>query len=375
MSGDKGANAAMKQNGPGAATRRNYSYDVLRLILAMLVVLGHSDFYQIRTAFGGIYIADWMQAAGINDTRFHEVLRTMVAAIYSFHMPAFIALSGALYEMKHSRYPSFRSLLSDKARNLLAPYFIVWLCWNIPIKWLSGYYDGIPMWKWFAQMAVPYDVYLWFLLSLFLVFAMSYILDHANGVTEGKRAAIKAVLFGAALVLQRLLGPYMPLGNPMKYLLWFELGRVLQRQGRLRQVIEGSTGRHKALILSVLAFAAMFIVSQKVSHFGWVIRDTVCPFCGVVAMWIISAGCAGRMSESSKNGVVRAARYTMGMFLYAEPINYLVLKKTMDWFGLAFFGTTAGAVAIFAGRILISGVIALIITKILMKLHLGVRLK
>ena len=48
-----------------------YKYDVIRIVLTMLVVIGHANYYNAGNAYGGIYIADQMSAAGIADTAFH----------------------------------------------------------------------------------------------------------------------------------------------------------------------------------------------------------------------------------------------------------------------------------------------------------------
>lgn len=51
--------------------KHNYKYDVIRIVLTVLVVIGHANYYNAGNAYGGIYIADQMSAAGIADTAFH----------------------------------------------------------------------------------------------------------------------------------------------------------------------------------------------------------------------------------------------------------------------------------------------------------------
>lgn len=35
-----------------------YKYDVIRIVLTVLVVIGHANYYNAGNAYGGIYIAD-----------------------------------------------------------------------------------------------------------------------------------------------------------------------------------------------------------------------------------------------------------------------------------------------------------------------------
>lgn len=354
--------------------RRDYSYDIIRVTLVILVVLGHSDFYQIKTAFGGIYLMNEMELHQVQDTQLHGIIRMLSAIIYSFHMPAFVALSGALYMKHYGKYKTFRGLIEEKARNLLLPYLIVWILWNIPIKYIAGYYKGIPVWKWLAQIVVPYDVYLWFLLSLFIVFALSYGLNKLKKATIALRFIIVLAGFGVSLVCQRLMGMYMPLGNPMKYLLWFEMGRLLEERKEAYIGIENSS--YQMFVASGLgvAFSVAFYISQHVSHLGWVIRDTICPFAGLLVLWIIANNAATELRETTKKKLLNVSSYSMGLFLYAEPINYLVLFAMDKVCGIEFFGTNAGTVTIFSLRLFFSVLVSVLITRGLMRSRVRVKL-
>lgn len=51
----------------------------------------------------------------------------MTEFIYIFHMPLFIALSGALYKksLDKGRYSTFVELLNKKSKSLLIPFIMV----------------------------------------------------------------------------------------------------------------------------------------------------------------------------------------------------------------------------------------------------------
>ena len=79
---------------------RQEDKDILRIILVALVVIGHGTYYNITTKFGGINYGTMMSDASISDTMFHKITSILTNFIYTFHMPAFIALSGSLFSLK-----------------------------------------------------------------------------------------------------------------------------------------------------------------------------------------------------------------------------------------------------------------------------------
>ncbi|WP_341483116.1 acyltransferase family protein [Lactococcus petauri] len=153
---------------------------MLRIILTILVVIGHASYYTIKIKFGGIQYNQLMQDMMVGDTTFHRVATYLTDWIYVFHMPAYFCLSGVVFsmELKRKRYPSVWTLIVMKAKRLLAPMLFVWLVWNIPIKMLAGYYAGMnhPLLSAVMQIAFPNAVYLWFLEALFCCFVMDYII-------------------------------------------------------------------------------------------------------------------------------------------------------------------------------------------------------
>lgn len=101
-----------------------YKYDVIRIVLTALVVIGHANYYNAGNAYGGIYITDQMSAAGIADTAFHGFADRITQLIYTFHMPAFVALSGTLFygQIKSGRFSSAIEVAKNKAVGLTVPW-------------------------------------------------------------------------------------------------------------------------------------------------------------------------------------------------------------------------------------------------------------
>ena len=110
---------------------RLQKWDILKFILIFLVVLGH--------------IADF-------STRSNEYMRTLYLAIYTFHMPLFIFVSG-LFAKK-----TVNEKRKDKIFGYLVLYFVLKFI-NFLYFWISA---GKTSFSVFAETGLP-----WFMLALF----------------------------------------------------------------------------------------------------------------------------------------------------------------------------------------------------------------
>ena len=192
-----------------AEQSRVLRYDYMRVVLVILVVLSHCSYYDIITPFGGIYYQTMMLANGISDTKVHLAITIISNYLYSFHMPAFFALSGCLFwnQIKQNRW-TLSSLIGKKFKRLILPLLGTWFFWNIPIKYISGYYLGVPFSKVLLQLIFPNRVYLWYLESLFLVFVIVYItikFIHNNSW----RLIILLLMYTGGIVLQYYANDYI----------------------------------------------------------------------------------------------------------------------------------------------------------------------
>lgn len=154
------------------SNEREYKYDLMRIFLTLLVVIGHSTYYTILTPFGGIDYNGLMFINGVEDSKVHIIASYFTSLIYLFHMPAFFALSGSLFRKQiiSHKWKKLGTLAKNKFERLILPCIFVWICWNIPIKYISNYYNGVKPQYWITQMMFPECVYLWFLESFFLFF-------------------------------------------------------------------------------------------------------------------------------------------------------------------------------------------------------------
>lgn len=98
---------------------------------------------------------------------FYKIVALLTDYIYTFHMPIFISLSGSVYALPKEK--PFKLLVWRKLKRLLIPFITVWIIWNMPLKFFTGYYEGISILGILMQMIFPKDVYLCYLESLFFV--------------------------------------------------------------------------------------------------------------------------------------------------------------------------------------------------------------
>lgn len=81
----------IKKRNADSSLEQSRAYDLLRVIATILVVVGHCTYFKICTNYGG---CDYSYLF-INESYAFKIINKMTEFIYIFHMPLFIALSGA----------------------------------------------------------------------------------------------------------------------------------------------------------------------------------------------------------------------------------------------------------------------------------------
>ena len=235
---------------------------------------------------------------------------------------------------------------------------MVWLCWNMPIKYLTGYYNGISMGRAFAQMIFPSCVYLWYLECLFCVFVLAYFICKQN---EKAQMVIVTICWLVDLLIYRKYDQYHFLGDPLYYILWFYVGyRIEDIIGwcKTKRIWNPIFAAGLALFV-ILLYSGGIIWQNKV--IGAVCRYVVSPLFMLLAInYFARAIKGGRMQQIFSN-------YSFGIYLYAEPLNYWLLYEFSSRVGIAFFGTEIGAATIYLSRVVVTPVIAAGITWLLKK--------
>lgn len=343
-------------------------YEILRVIVTLLVVLGHCTYISILTPYGGV---DYTLA--FRSTEISPVLkaaRLVTAMIYEFHMPLFMALSGALFEHTLKKKElTFLGLAKSKAKRLLIPFVVVSLFYSTPLKWIGGYYinseklvQDIILGQLFSQG----NTHLWYLEALFLIFLCVYLLEK---VARGyKRTWIWIILLLLSEVSSIV--PILLVRYTMQYAVWFYTGFCFESY---RQVINRKLTIQSA-IWTIFLFLVIFILKSKL------FLDST------IAMKFIKRGFNFAITILGMFGTYNIARLlsdtdldksklfkllsedSFGIYLYSDPWNYVLLAAGYFMSGRLLFVSDIYAGFFYICRIMITTMAGLAVTEILKKL-------
>jgi len=99
-------------------------YDILKVVAILMVLVSHSTYYIISTKYGGI---DYQQYLEQNMSLvLYKIFDKVREILYYFHMPMFMALSGAFYylQVKRDKWINFMLILKQKIKRLVIPFVI-----------------------------------------------------------------------------------------------------------------------------------------------------------------------------------------------------------------------------------------------------------
>ena len=150
-------------------------YNYLKVITILLVVFGHSTYYIIKTNFGGIDYFNLIQ--NHYSLLVMKLLNTLPKIIYYFHMPLFMAISGAFFQIQiqKNKWKDLTSLLRAKFKRLMIPFLLFTLFYTIPIKYISNYFVQTNVINAIiGQLFLLGNSHLWYLYALFVIFILAY---------------------------------------------------------------------------------------------------------------------------------------------------------------------------------------------------------
>ena len=188
MQNEKKLNAATHANG------RIESYEKVRVWATILVLIGHALSLELPHANGSVNI--YVSMISFTPS-FFELLWEL---IYSFHMPLFVMLSGAVFALTYRNRPPV-VWLKKRFAKLLIPYLFTALLLMVPTRLLIDYYadSANVLESIFYDIFLGYDPdYLWYVLMLAEVSVVAILLKRWILSDKLKTTLI---LTGALLVL------------------------------------------------------------------------------------------------------------------------------------------------------------------------------
>lgn len=309
------------------AQNRITEYSYLRVLGTLFVIIGHA------AAMG--YLPDAADfapgEAGYTGTA-GRLITQASAYLYTFHMPLFFALSGAVTRASRAVERPFADFFTSRFKRLMLPYFGFLFLWSLPIKAACGIFTGTQ----FAQIVMNSALttgdsgYLWFLYKLFTVSMLFWIF--ARTVLERHRRA-GLIALGAAALLGLGVPTTLFIGVEMKYFLFFALGWLFDE---IRPRFTRWVRSHRVVTLS--AFAVYFVlfyffniaVTPSLSSANLYLIQTFERAYGMLSSaistlaWFALCCVLSGLTRAPESAVSYLDSRSMGVYLFHDPLNYIV---------------------------------------------------
>lgn len=297
-------------------------YDWLRLIATILVVIGHSRYISMDAANGGVH---YVMPEFTNPAFYSYIISffgLMVSYIYSFHMPLFFFLSGAVLRLKPLK--SYDAFCKDKIKRLIVPYFAVGFLFMLPVKYLAGFYnsEGLHMAYRTFYSGADSD-HLWFLTALFwcmLLFAA------IKKTCERFRVKSEVFLLLVCMVVQ-MWSPQLPfdilaMKQGIGYIGWFALGYAFER---IRKEKIADLSKIWKIVLCLVT-GILFVLNIKIGIF----EDNMNIICGCLFAYFTAEACSIVFRSLENTGCYKVLMCNLfAIYLFHNPLEFVILKVFM----------------------------------------------
>lgn len=302
-------------------------YNYMRIIGIILVVIGHSVYLKMNAGYGGVdYTTNSVINSIMNEQDYGIICNKIINPIYFFHMPLMFFISGCVFqiEYKSSKYENLEQLGKNKFKRLVIPYLLFGILWMVPIKLIAHFYN--------AKTAIVENIlllygsgngHLWFLLTLFWIFIISYILCK---YVKNKIALIFTIV--CLFVFSNLISSFgLPGGVSISYYLLFffagmafEVFRNKYNTIKLRYIV----------LISIILIAGINVVYRCVGS----VDTTAMPILncvkalGMLGCCLLVYNISHILSYcvSSGNRIYCCLnKHSFSIYLLHDPLNYIVL--------------------------------------------------
>lgn len=242
---------------------------------------------------------------------------------------------------------------------------------SVPLKYISGYYGQskhLVKDIFVGQVLLQGNSYLWFLLILFMIFIIVYFLEHYR---RENQCLILICTFAASFF--SVLIPVSIVKNTLYYLFWFYAGYYFERK---RDDVNGwLEEKPYALPICGSLFLLIFIIKHCMPDYpGMDVLDVIdrmlgyiCALFGCFSIYILS-NLLSKTNITKWKSFQVIRRNTLGIYLYSDPWNYLILSVMAGKFGSSVFVTNGGAALLYFCRMIFTFTVALIISEGLKRL-------
>lgn len=340
------------------------TYSVLRVLAILLVLLSHMTYYKVGNAFGGI---DYLALAPSGTSfKWYFIFDKVRYVIYLFHMPLFMAISGALFALqtKKGRWSDFGTFTEAKWQRLMIPYLVFTLLYLVPLKYLSGYFGQTNfLMAEGSQLTLLGNSHLWYLYTLFVVALVAYFLV--------PRMQVWYLLPLWGLHLASAYVGLSLISLPMEFLLWYMLGAMFESY---RETLTAYFRTKRAVFLTIwlTAFIVCSLLSLYVGRFGIpVLQRLVNDLAAVAGMGLtyLLAELLAQQKSFLESSFVKAVLLNgLGIYIFSDPLNYVLLRLGQALLGPAGMLSLGGLVLMMVLRLVLTGLIAYYLTRLFVRL-------
>lgn len=342
---------------------RVIQYDIIRVVTTLLVVVGHAHYHVIATNFGG---CDYTYLVGQGNISW-KIARLITHFLNTVTMPVFMALGGALFfrNMERGKFPTLVSLVKNKTKRLLIPFVVVATFYVFPVKLLCGYYENSEnvLFDFFVgQILNQGNIHLWYLPTMFADFLICYVLEKYIKIPPwGKLAVLGAI----SVVMWNY--PVNMVAYVSRYMVWFYAGYCFEQVRPAFRWCERYAWGLSGCAITGITF--LFTVGAINGTGVWSIVQTLClrliiPAAAGISMYSLASATVQSKWVSGKLFTC-LQRNTFGIYLYSDPINYVILMLAAAGNGPFFFGSVPGVMVMYFLRIVITLVWSILVSEVL----------
>lgn len=257
--------------------------------------------------------------------------------------------------------------MNKKAKSLLIPFIVVTLFYSTPIKFASGYFnESTNIFKdiFVGQILIQGNTHLWYLLSLLVIFIVAYLYLKNMKVKQWVLLLFLVALSTGSGKLNIVL-----VSSVCQFTLWFYVGMLFEKY-RFRFEDDFSKIKYKLLLADIV----LYVVYEIIGHFSM-------PFPIKIMMKIIKIVLTGLLCltvymisyfaskspifDSNLFNILR--RDSFGIYLYSDPLNYIILAFGTALFGGDLWSNNLYSLGFYLFRIFVTLGVSILVTELLKK--------
>lgn len=290
----------------------------MRVITMILVVFAHvTRMYTVNAAI----------PQGNTDVFFTAITEW----IYTFHMPAFVAISGAVYyfvKRERNAYNDIWIFVKNKAKRLLIPYVFFAIVVVIPTLYYCNLIEG-DFWRYIFNtfVLVRGPRHLWYLIMLFnllVIFNLceNYIFKHKG-------------LFLLLSFFVHFLPSYFPikafqLPEVCSYFLYFMIGYYFQNKRACVMVYLSKINKYVISLVLILLTIGIYCFYHTYM-FGTFVGSFLCSVLGIIFLYIISVIISQKERLTCSSIFKLIDKNNFGLYLFHPMIIYIMFYVIKDY--------------------------------------------